>query len=120
MSYAANAMAYRHGATITATFSDGISNTLNWTEHYAKCGGLGGFLANYDQSSVRITLPTTTGIRYYCDMRRRPSFADINCGDVYPVPDPRTGMARPRVQRNWSIDESGVVPRMFQLAPKPS
>jgi prepilin-type N-terminal cleavage/methylation domain-containing protein len=120
MSYAANAMAYRRGASMAATFSDGTSNTLNWTEHYAKCGGLGGFIASYDQPSIRIAIPSNGGPKYYWDSPRRPSFADIDCGDVYPVPDPRTGLARPKIQRDWSIDESGIVPRMFQLAPKPS
>jgi type II secretory pathway pseudopilin PulG len=118
MSYAANAMAYRRGASMTATFSDGTSNTLNWTEHYAKCG-LGGFLAYCDAPSIRLTLPPgPNGTHYYWDHPRRPSFADVDCGDVYPVPDPRTGLAQPKVQRDWSIDESGVVPRTFQLAPK--
>lgn len=68
MSYAANAVVYRRGASMTATFTDGTSNTLNWSEHYAKCG-LGNFVAYYHTPSIRFTLPTqaqtasiTTGI----------------------------------------------------------
>ena len=118
MSYAANAMVFRRGASMESTFGDGTSNTILWTEHYAKCGS-GGFRADYAHPAFRLDIPIRDGSgRTYpfWDNIRRPSFADIDSGDTYPVPNPMTGMAMAKVLKG----SHGETPTMFQLAPKPS
>ena len=118
VSYAANAVVFRKGASMVATFSDGASNTIVWTEHYARCQS-GGFRANESHPSFRLDIPRrdgSGGTYPYWDTDRRPSFADVDCGDTYPVPNPETGMAMAKVLR-WG---NGPTPTLFQLAPKTS
>ena len=118
MSYAANAIVFRRGASMESTFGDGTSNTILWTEHYAKCG-FGGFRADYAHPAFRLDIPIRDGsgrTYHYWDNIRRPSFADVDSGDTYPVPNPLTGMAMAKVLRG----SHGETPTMFQLAPKPS
>jgi type II secretory pathway pseudopilin PulG len=70
-SYAANAVVFQGRPRLPATFRDGTSNTIAFAEHYAhKCGetsfeyvvGMGAFMQSH-----------------------RPTFADKNSGDIYPI-----------------------------------
>jgi len=118
MSYAANAIVFLRGASMASTFGDGTSNTILWTEHSAKCEA-GGFRADFAHPPFRLDIPIRdgSGRTYpYWDVLRRPSFADVDCGDTHPVPNPNTGMAMAKVLRG----SHGETPTFFQLAPKPS
>ncbi len=113
-SYAANALVYRPGSTMSSTFSDGMSNTILWTEHYARCGA-GGFVAHDTKPAVKLNIaPPGMPPRPYWDLVRRPSFADADCGDVIPVTE-----GNPPVSRPLSLTGHGQVPLLFQVAPRP-
>jgi type II secretory pathway pseudopilin PulG len=70
-SYAANRLAFEGGASLVGTFTDGTSNTIAFTEHYAfKCGNSTFFWTEYGPPDPE-------------DIGRAATFADV--GDVVPV-----------------------------------
>jgi prepilin-type N-terminal cleavage/methylation domain-containing protein len=81
-SYAANAQVFINRPNLTATFSDGTSNTIAFAEHYAwLCGG--------EPGGTQFLISLSTVIAFQV---RRPTFADggpilnfQNLGDYYPV-----------------------------------
>lgn len=74
-SYAANAQALGDAPTLSATFSDGTSHTLAFAEHYSSCRHPdGGTSFNYMWTAPDPII-------------HRATFADKDCGDVYPVTD---------------------------------
>jgi type II secretory pathway pseudopilin PulG len=79
-SYAANAVVFVSGATMTRTFTDGTANTIAYAEHFANdCGG-----AQFqwlEESSFAVLPGGTPPI----SLVRRGTFADRDLGDVYPV-----------------------------------
>ena len=87
-SYAANAVAFESCRRL-AGVTDGMSNTLCVTEHYARCGGcdpkkgpeygLGLFNFRYDRPDASI--PAADDVA----PGRRATFADRHAGDVVPV-----------------------------------
>lgn len=78
-SYAASALVFAPRSR-TAQLTDGLSNTIAYTEHYAlNCGG-SKFTWAWD-NAVIINPPSSSGIRVY----RRATFADKALGDVFPV-----------------------------------
>lgn len=87
-SYAANAVAFESCRRLAAV-TDGASNTLCVTEHYARCGGcdpkngpeygLGLFNFRYDRVDASIPQADDVG------PGRRATFADRHAGDVVPV-----------------------------------
>jgi type II secretory pathway pseudopilin PulG len=122
VSYAANGMAFAIGKNLNSSFRDGLSNTIFWTTHYAKCGGAGGYgfwdinpsMYHYDERDN-----VATGViwepNWWLGNPRRASFADRDCGDNYPGPNPDNpgetiSVAQHRPGTYYHI-------RMFQLAP---
>jgi prepilin-type N-terminal cleavage/methylation domain-containing protein len=105
-SYVPNATAFRKGASLTATFRDGTSNTIAWTEQYARCGY--GVFRSYDWQPC---LSFKAGSSTFWDPFRRPSFADVDCGDVHPAVV--NGRAAPARQT------PSAYPMTFQVAPLP-
>lgn len=109
-SYVANALVFRKGKTLTSCCADSLSNTIGWTEQYAKCGG-GGFQSNLAGPATMTVIRVSPFFgKPFFDPFRRHSFADSECGDVYP----RTvnGVAEP-VRDYWP-----PVHRTFQVAPR--
>lgn len=78
-SYVASALVFRKGRSISNCAPDGLSNTLAWTEQYANCG-TSGFRADVSQACE----PDMIGGKPFYIGGRRHSFADRECGDVYP------------------------------------
>lgn len=82
-SYAVNAIVFRPSASLTATFADGSSNTIVFTQHYAQCGTakfLWGLLGSdcYEYGSNR-QIPCEPAYSH------RATFADATYNDVQPV-----------------------------------
>lgn len=106
-SYVASALVFRKGSHLTASCPDGTSNTIGWTEQYARCGA-GAFRSDECQACARYYV---RGKAFY-DPVRRHSFADVECGDVYPrTADGVSGPARD----NWPPPQS-----LFQVTPRPA
>jgi hypothetical protein len=123
-SYAANAYAFQFGFTLTASYTDGLSNTMMFGEHYACCRGKRGDNYLWTANSI------PTG--------RRASFADGGDvfrsgpelyrgahGDVYPSVvgnPPVAGPSHVVVGPAHDDDPPGTVLRPvnvpFQVAPK--
>jgi prepilin-type N-terminal cleavage/methylation domain-containing protein len=98
ISYASNFQAMRMGMTLTASYPDGLSNTIGLAERYA-AGTLG-----VDWCAVEYQL----GIHQRVDdfgrpvvfanpSARRATFADPTYDDVLPVTDPATGTTGPSI-----------------------
>ncbi|MDY3551043.1 DUF1559 domain-containing protein [Gemmata sp. JC717] len=90
ISYTGNAQIFVGSASLTTTFTDGLSNTITIAEHYASCG------------SVRFSYTTTEPIGRPGYTVHRPTFADggsvfrgQNEQDVYPVTSGNPAIARP-------------------------
>lgn len=78
-SYAASALVFAPRSRL-AQLTDGTSNTIAYTQHYAfNCGG-SEFTWAWDQADISYP-PTPLGIVVY----RRATFADKAIGDVFPV-----------------------------------
>jgi prepilin-type N-terminal cleavage/methylation domain-containing protein len=93
-SYAANAKVFQNNPRLPWVFQDGSSNTIAFTEHYSwNCGGRS-FYAYLTSGSF--------GIHYA-------TFADANCGDVFPVTKGTPPLSSP----SWP----GAI---FQVAPLPA
>jgi prepilin-type N-terminal cleavage/methylation domain-containing protein len=69
VSYAANAMAFKLGMTLAASYPDGLSQTIGFAEHYALCG----------PEKFHFAIPRLHPVH------RPATFADDNQGDVYAV-----------------------------------
>ncbi len=91
VSYAANAMVFKIGNTTSGSFPDGLSNTIFWSTHYARCAA-GSFDFWNQEPSVHIlgrTIPIgadpdTWEYNIWLPLNRRSSFADEDCGDAIP------------------------------------
>jgi len=82
-SYVANALVFREGMTLYSC-TDGNSNTFAWTEQYARCGAAG-FRSYLSQSCTMTVIHQSPFFgKPFFDPLRRHSFADVECGDVYP------------------------------------
>jgi prepilin-type N-terminal cleavage/methylation domain-containing protein len=83
-SYAASALVFAPRSRV-AQLTDGLSNIIAYTEHYAfNCGGAQ-FTWAWD--GIEISPPTSLGISVY----RRATFADKVAGDVVPVSSTNPG-----------------------------
>lgn len=113
-SYIANGQIFAYGGNISGAIRDGTSNSIAWTETYAKCGDYkrpylpaGAFVYYISQPCLRDVLG---GV----DLDRRPAFADECCGNVIPQttgsPPVSTARFQPHFEKN----------RTFQVAPKPA
>jgi prepilin-type N-terminal cleavage/methylation domain-containing protein len=81
-SYASNAVALRAGASLNATFTDGTSSTIIFSQHYAQCGPAA--------SSWSLLEPACFDANHKqipCDppRTRRATFADAGYNDVLPL-----------------------------------
>jgi type II secretory pathway pseudopilin PulG len=113
-SYIVNALVFTDTARLLSVAPDGLSNTIAWTETYARClkpnDGWGrSFRWNYSPICFQIgtaQFPVWEG--------ERPAFADAECGNVVPqtVGNPPVTMAK-----TWAPYQ---VNRLFQVAPKPA
>jgi prepilin-type N-terminal cleavage/methylation domain-containing protein len=106
-SYVASAMVFRKGAHITASCPDGTSSTIGWTEQYAHCGA-SGFRSN---ESAPPLIYYVKGLPFY-DLVRRASFADAECGDIYPRTVNGTAVA---AHPHWAPPRN-----LFQVMPRPA
>jgi prepilin-type N-terminal cleavage/methylation domain-containing protein len=108
-SYVASALVFRKGATISSS-TDGSSNTIGWTEQYARCGGSSFYSNDSGPCSTLIIHQAPFFGKPFFNNDRRHSFADQECGDTYP----RTvnGVAEP-VRDYWPLDK-----RTFQVTPR--
>ncbi len=81
-SYASSAVALRAGASFDATFADGTSSTIIFSQHYAQCGPAA--------SSWSLLEPACFDVNHQqvpCDppRTRRSTFADAGYNDVVPL-----------------------------------
>ncbi len=121
VSYAANELVFRGGSNLINSFTDGLSNTIFWTTHYAKCGA-GEFDIASVEASRRIIwngmVPPWASPVGWSVTSRRATFADRSSGDTYPGPSP----ANPAITVGITQYPYGLSPHyartMFQLAPK--
>lgn len=109
ISYAANATGFRVKANLNSSFSDGLSNTIAFAEHYSLCNGtefcypMGWDAMSPSLNDHRATFADGTDNPFTGEMRFPSPF------DVYPV----TGGNPPR--------SVGSVPDLtFQVRPNPS
>jgi prepilin-type N-terminal cleavage/methylation domain-containing protein len=119
-SFVANAQVFTDQARLGA-IPDGLSNTIAWTETYARCTGVDGVTAwgepgvGYDVIKTNKCFRLQVGAYTHYLAAGRPAFADGDCGQVYPVttgsPPSTTGqLPHPRQHVN----------RMFLVAPHPN
>ncbi|HET6572666.1 MAG TPA: DUF1559 domain-containing protein [Fimbriiglobus sp.] len=101
-SVAVNAMAFRQKANLRASISDGLSNTVSHTEHYANCGRTG-----FSWSLLRSSCFEASGKQIPCvaPSAHRATFADSIYDDVVP-----------KLVRG-SISQASVPGVTFQLTP---
>lgn len=110
-SFVASALVFRNGMRLPSCCPDGLSNTIGWTEQYARCGSSG--FRSFDSQPCNkwfIEGGPHNGTPWY-DPIRRHSFADRECGDVYP--QTANGVAGP------ARDDFPLQQRMFQVMPRP-
>ena len=111
-SYVANGLVYTDTATLGASIRDGTSNTIGWTEQYARC-----HIVDFNSTDVNDCLVAVIGVlpdgtpSYFFDSDKRPGFADKQCGCVVPKtsgsPPTSTGRIINRQFKNT----------LFQVAP---
>jgi hypothetical protein len=89
-SYAANMTAFIGPPRLAASFPDGLSNTIAFTERYFMTWDWPSY-ARYHM----IAPPDSNGS--FAVSRERATFADAGWGDVVPVTNPVTGVTRPSV-----------------------
>jgi len=124
-SYAANFQVFQRGSRLSSTVPDGLSNTIFWTTHYARCD-TDGFDLDQTQAYMYILIrcpphhdPLTWQENNWIGLiGRRPSFADPHCGDTYPGPSLENKSMSVGVSqfRRTTLHHR----TMFQLAPKVS
>lgn len=113
-SFVANSQIFADGGNISRSILDGTSNTVAWTETYARCGNM-----------TRPTNPaafyevSTSQPCFRVDGRiigpdRRPAFADECCGNVIPQTTGSPPVTTARFQSPYQTI------RTFQVAPKPA
>lgn len=109
-SFVASALVFRKGMQLGLCCPDGSSSTIGWTQQYANCSGHA-FLSNEAAPCgiVFISSPPWNGRPFYTSNRRH-SFADRECGDVYPVTT--DGVTRP-ARDYYDVDHT-----LFQVAPR--
>ncbi len=116
-SFIANALAFADGATMAGSISDGASNTIAWTETYARCGSmLGGsnpIGVHIYYNSIPCTMIGSEHLPYW-EADRRPAFADECCGNVMPLTTGSPAVTTARFQAPYQKN------RTFQVAPKPA
>lgn len=108
-SYVASALVFRKGATISSS-ADGSSNTIGWTEQYARCGGSSFFSNSSGPCGTLIIDQAPFFGKPFFDVDRRHSFADQECGDTFP--QTVNGVSQP-VREYWPLDKL-----TFQVAPR--
>ena len=121
ISYAANEQVFRPGTNLNSSISDGLSNTILWTTHYANCDQQP-FDFWYIEPLKRNVFPPPDGADvntwewnfWYSPFGRRPTFADESCGDAIP----KTGANGVTVGHSQHRAGSYFYGKMFQLAPK--
>lgn len=119
ISYAANELIFRRGSSLGG-ISDGLSNTVFWTTHYANCEEQPFDFWAID-ATRRTTFPPPPGTDpanwewnfWFDPFGRRPTFADESCGDAIPKPGPN-GVTVGFSQHSAGSYFNG---KMFQLAP---
>lgn len=106
-SYVGSVLFFRKGVTMVNVAPDGLSNSMTWTEQYARCGRAS-FFVNLSRPCERLVISGWTA----WDPHNRHTFADRECGQVYPVTI--NGVTTPT--------SSGINPptMLFQVAPKPA
>ncbi|MBX9623284.1 MAG: DUF1559 domain-containing protein [Gemmataceae bacterium] len=111
-SYVANALVFRKGHTVPQCCADGMSQTIGWAEQYARCGASG--FRSYDSVPCGMFVIRQSPFfgKPFFDPYRRHSFADRDCGDVYP--SSRNGVTVP-ARDYWSLTKD-----VFQVTPLPS
>jgi len=113
-SYVVNALVFTDTARLATVAPDGLSNTIAWTETYARClkpnDGWGrSYRWNYSDFCFQIgsaQVPVWEG--------DRPGFADAGCGTVVPQ---TIGNPPVTVAKTWAPYQKN---RLFQVAPKPA
>lgn len=109
--YVGNAQTLTDSARLPASLPDGTSNTILWTEQYARCGILG--VRSYmRRGALEVHSSAPRGELVY-DSARRASFADPASGDVYPVVQGFPPVAVPQM----SIFAPKYTSRTFQVRP---
>jgi prepilin-type processing-associated H-X9-DG protein len=94
-SYGANFLVFSGHRALASEFPDGLSNTIAFTEHYARCGPAPP--ANFSVS-LRLSILRKNGVESYNPERRRCSFADRYYDNVIPLTEGRvTRPSRPGV-----------------------
>lgn len=89
-SYAFNTVAFEGGRRLSASYPDGLSQTIGFTTHYMRCGTTVGTVAK-PRSQFQWTLSSSD----FDSIPRRASFADEFYGDVMPLTDRKTGITGP-------------------------
>jgi len=120
ISYAANEQVFRRGMNLNAGLSDGLSNTILWTTHYANCDQQP-FDFWHIEPLTRQIFPPPEGADpttwewnfWYNPFGRRPTFADEASGDAIP----KVGPNGVTVGHSQHRAGSYFYGKMFQLAP---
>ncbi len=109
-SFVANAILFLDGMTMNGSISDGTSNTIAWTETYARCGLLG---VTPDQAEYRVydSQPCFRNGDYWTSDQRA-TFADAECGGVNPVTVGNPPMTMARLMMHYQKN------KLFQVAPR--
>jgi prepilin-type N-terminal cleavage/methylation domain-containing protein len=117
-SFVANALVFVKHAKLNSAIPDGLSNTIGWTETYARCHnadgvthwkGLGRDYSVIDDAPCILRVLGTTPY-WHGD---RPTFADNECGQVSPVTS-----GSPAATTAFLPAPGYQVNRLFQVAPK--
>jgi prepilin-type N-terminal cleavage/methylation domain-containing protein len=122
-SFVANATVFIDNKNYPSSISDGTSQTMFWTTQYARCFDAGFVKGENESSFVLETRPPPNAKRpdlwepkLWYQFARRPSFADEDNGDTYPVPHPtQPGVTVPVCQMNPRGKRYAT---MFQVLPK--
>jgi type II secretory pathway pseudopilin PulG len=120
-SFVANAQVFSKSHTLN-TITDGTSNTIAWTETYARCTGPNGITAwgspgvGYDTITAdKCAILHAGGRNHYLGPWRRPAFADGDCGQVVP-----TTTGNPPVTVSLQPEPLYHVQKLFLVAPRPN
>lgn len=131
ISYAANATGFRTRATLDGSFSDGLSNTIAFAEHYSLCNGVA---FNYAMGWWSWTPSFDLRRATFADGTNNPFTGEMafpSAQDVYPVtssnpprsigsrpeftfqvrPNPSNGECRPELAQ--TPHESGMLAALF-------
>ncbi|MEO2088550.1 MAG: DUF1559 domain-containing protein [Gemmataceae bacterium] len=115
-SFVANGQVFANGGSIGSAIPDGTSNTIAWTETFARCGDSRRPIVPAAEYSFYKSQPCDqfgTTIPMW-DLNRRPAFADECCGNVIPQTTGSPAVTTARFQAPYQTI------RTFQVAPKPA